>query len=223
MGSLWCTCPHNHITVGKQAHHKMLPLRPWERRQLHPKHYVIYRKVERDLLYYVVTCLRYDHLVQWTVGTTVEKSNGNRLHPELACQPYTSSFVRAAEVAGSRLAFFQRRSLKTTFRNAVPALRLFDMRICTAVTALVRTSQRHAYIVWVPHLAKTASAQTRSRSVLSIDIHVFHPDVRQNCGRTFWNDSVTECVRHYVQQCLTVGLVLTGRTQLEMWVTRRKM
>jgi hypothetical protein len=99
------------------------------------------------LLYSVVTCLRYDHLVHWTVGTTAEKSNGNRLHPELASEPYTSSFVRAAEVAGSRLAFFQRRALKTTFRNAVPALRLFDMRICTAVTALVRTSQRHAYIV----------------------------------------------------------------------------
>lgn len=178
-GSLWCSCPHNlNITVGKQSHHKILSLRPWERRQLHPKHSVIYRQVERDLLHYVVTCLRYGYLVHWTVGTTAEKSNGNRLHPELASQPYTSSFVRAAEVAGSRLAFFQRRALKTTFRNAVPALRVFDMRTCTAVTALVRTSQCHGYVVSVPYLAKTASARIRPWSVLSTDICVFHPDVR---------------------------------------------
>jgi hypothetical protein len=123
-------------------------------------------------------CLRYGYLVLWTVGTTAEKSNGNRLHPELASQQPASSFVRAAEVAGSRLAFFQSRALKTTFRNAVPALRVFDMRTCTAVTALVRTSQRHGYIVSVPHLATTASARILPRSILSIDIRVFQPDVR---------------------------------------------
>jgi hypothetical protein len=131
-----------------------------------------------------VTCLRYGYLVHWIVGTTAEKSNGNRLHPELASQQYTSSFVRAAEVAGSRLAFFQRRALKTTFRNAVPALRVFYMRTSTAVTALVRTSQSHGYAVSVPHFATNAFARIRPRSVLSIDFRVFHPDVRSKSGGT---------------------------------------
>lgn len=66
----------------------MLSLRPRNRRQFHPKHSVISRQVERDLLNTVVTCLRYGCHVHWTVGTTAEKSNGNRLHPELAVHQF---------------------------------------------------------------------------------------------------------------------------------------
>jgi hypothetical protein len=207
LGSLWYSCPRNlNITVGQQARHKMLSLRPWQRRNLHPKHSFIYRQVETDLLHSTVTYLRYGYLVHWTVGTTAEKSNGNSLHPELASQPasqpYTSSFVRAAEVAGSRLAFFQRRALKTTFRNAV---RLWGYLICALVPRLP---------LWFESRNVTAMSPIWQRPLLPKSDHdLYFPQTFvsfiQTCVRTL-EGRFTECVRRYVQQCWKVGLVLSG-------------